>query len=113
MKEEPGPREGHRVRIIGNQDIKSVTVGIPAGHLHMRGAVQVGEEILCFQEATLAAIVRGYIQVKTHPYCRAVRLKGAEARDAKPGYARWQLTEDDAPGAEEYLACLLDKKPEA
>jgi hypothetical protein len=46
------------------------------------------------QEATVAAIVRAYVTVKTHPVKTRVVLNGARESRRKRGYAEWQLQEE-------------------
>ncbi len=81
--------------IIRNEDIKQVIAEIPEGHRHIRTTVvkSDGTELI-FQEATIANIVRAYIQIKTHPVTRRVKMTGREVSGKKDGYAEWQLTED-------------------
>ena len=83
-----------------NSDIKSVTVGIPDGHRHLRTVIETEKGSFVLQEATVAAIVRAYTTVKTHPQTKGVRLEGAETEDRKKGYAPYQLVETgDSSGA--------------
>lgn len=82
-----------KLRVFRNQDIKTVYIGPPKGHKHLRLIIETGDEILVFQEATLAAITRGYIHVKTHPIRRAVKMVSQRLEDRKDGYAEYQLIE--------------------
>jgi len=87
-------KENKLVRCFQNNEIKSITAGIPGTeHRHVRTALETNDGIFIFQEATIAAMVRAYIHVKTHPQVRAVRLEGRNVEDGKPGYAKWQLLE--------------------
>lgn len=81
--------------IIRNEDIKTVTSEIPEGHKHLRTTIvlQDGAEFI-FQEATIANIVRAYIDVKTHPARKRVVLTGQTLPERKEGYAEWQLVEN-------------------
>ena len=82
--------------IIRNEDIVRVIAGIPEGHRHLRTTVQLADGTeLVFQEASIAAIVRAYIRVKTHPSTTCVELKGKRVAEHKEGYAEWQLMEDE------------------
>jgi len=73
--------------------VKSVTMGIPGGHKHVRTIIETDAGKFIFQEATVAAIVRAYTTIKTHPQTRAVRLVGKETEERKKGYAAYQLVE--------------------
>jgi len=81
--------------IIRNEDVKELIVEIPEGHMHIRATIflQDGTE-LTLQEATIANLVRAYINIKTHPTATALRLTGRKLRDRKDGFAGWQLVED-------------------
>lgn len=76
-----------------NSDIKSVTVGIPDGHRHLRTIIETDKGCFVFQEATVAAIVRAYTTIKTHPQLTGIRLTGNETPERKKGYASYQLVE--------------------
>lgn len=89
MKKEP--------RILANADIKDILVAAPEGHQHLRTTITLHSgEVIVFQEATLANLVRAYLQVKTHPQRKSIRLVGQELRDGerKKGFAAWQLLEE-------------------
>lgn len=79
---------------IRNEDVREVVAEIPEGHRHLRTTVflQDGSE-MTFQEATVAALVRAYTAVTTHPTKRRVMLKGIKVPLRKDGYAEWQLVE--------------------
>lgn len=81
--------------VIRNDDIKSVVAEIPEGHKHLRTTItlQDGTEFV-FHEATIANLVRSYIDIKTHPTKKIVILKGQKVEDQKEGYAEWQLVEE-------------------
>lgn len=80
--------------IIRNEDVREIVAEIPEGHRHLRTTVvlQDGTELV-FQEATVAAITRAYVGVKTHPLRSSVRMTGARLDSRKEGYADWQLLE--------------------
>lgn len=82
--------------IIRNEDIKELVAEIPEGHRHMSTTIvlQDGTELV-FQEATVANLVRAYIEVKTDPQKKKVSLKGRILAERKEGYAEWQLVEDE------------------
>lgn len=80
--------------IIRNDDIKSLVVEVPEGHKHLRTtiALQDGTELV-FQEATIASVVRAYVDIKTHPQKNSVMLICQKIEERKEGYAEWQLME--------------------
>jgi len=85
------------VRVLTNADIKEIVVAPPEGHQHLRATItlQSGEAIV-LQEATLANLVRAYVDIKTHPQTESVRLSGRELApgERKKGFAQWQLLEE-------------------
>jgi hypothetical protein len=85
-------------RVLANSDVEEITLSVPAGHRHLRAALRLrsGEELL-LQEATVAALVRAYVTVKTHPVKSGIRLIGRQMEDdgKKPEFASWQLLEGD------------------
>ena len=81
------------VKIYKNEDIKRIITFIPEGHRHIRILIQTENEIIVFQEATAAALVRAYINVKTHPLRDAIELENIKLEKKKPGYASYQLIE--------------------
>lgn len=84
-----------RAMVVRNEDIKSLTAEIPEGHKHLRTTImlQDGTEFV-FQEATIANLVRAYIDVKTHPAKKKIVLRGQKVEGRKEGYAEWQLVEE-------------------
>ena len=84
-------------RILANADIREINLEIPQGDKHLRTTIRLssGEELI-LQEATVANLVRGYINVKTHPRMAECRLTGQllSEEDMKEGYAPWQLLEE-------------------
>lgn len=86
--------------IIKNEDIYSVLLAVPEGHRHLRLALTTkGGETVVLQEAAVAAIVRAYVTVKTHPQMRAIKLISAKPEHLKDGYAADQLIESEADEA--------------
>lgn len=80
--------------VFKNEDISGLVTEIPEGHHHLRTTIvlQDGRK-MTFQEATIAGIVRSYIDIKTHPFGRRVVLSGTKLEKRKEGYAEWQLLE--------------------
>jgi len=86
----------NRIRVYRNADIKRVVAYIPPGHRHTRILIEtIDGDIIVFQEATIAGIVRAYVNVSLHPQRQAVELVSRVMlpREKKPGFARDQLIE--------------------
>ena len=87
---------GKGVLVLRNEDVTGIIAEIPAGHHHLRTTVMLADgSSLVFQEATVAALVRAYVTLKTHPVKSRVVLKGARQNQRKRGYAEWQLQEEN------------------
>ena len=81
--------------ILGNEDVTRVVAEIPAGHRHIRTTLTFADgSCVTFQEATVAAIVRAYVAVKTDPLRDRIALSGRLVEVRKHGYAEWQLLEE-------------------
>jgi hypothetical protein len=92
-----GQKRGELPMIIRNCDVVSISAEIPPGHRHLRTTVLLADGTeLVFQEATVAAMVRSYTAIKTHPTTTAVKLTGRYLDDRKVGYAEWQLLEQES-----------------
>lgn len=79
-------------KVLRNEDVTEIVTEIPAGHRHLRTTLTLADgSSITFQEATVAAIVRAYISVKTDPLRNRVVLGGRKVPDRKDGYAEWQL----------------------
>jgi hypothetical protein len=80
--------------LIKNEDVREVLSEIPEGHIHIRTTVTLQDGAsMTFQEATIANLVRAYINVKTHPAKTRSVLKSTFLQDRKDGFAEWQLIE--------------------
>lgn len=80
--------------ILRNEDVAGVVAEIPAGHQHLRTTMTLADgATITMQEATVAAIVRAYISIKTDPVRTRVSLKGQAMAARKAGFAEWQLVE--------------------
>lgn len=83
-----------RQRILCTHDVAGIVAEIPAGHRHLRTTVTLADGTsVTLQEATVAALVRAYTAVKTHPLRTRMELKGRVVPERKEGYAEWQLLE--------------------
>ena len=82
-------------RTLATDEITALVAEIPAGHQHLRTTLTMADgSTLTLQEATVAAMVRAYIAVKTDPARTRVVMHGREVPARKPGYAAWQLLEE-------------------
>ena len=85
---------GGAPRLYPNECVEEVVAGVPRGHRHLRLALRLRDgTVIILHEAAVAAIVRAYVDIVTHPKRRAVRLLSTRLGDRKPGYAEWQLLE--------------------
>ncbi len=82
-----------RLRVYRNEDVKRVVAFIPPGHMHVRVLIELPDAVIVLQEATVAGIVRAYIDVATHPTRRAVELVSRRLSERKAGFAESQLVE--------------------
>lgn len=83
-------------RIIRNEDIEKVLVGVPKGHKHLRVCMKLkNNSAMILQEATIANILRAYVTIGTHPKIKAQELKMYVLGETsqKQGYALHQLLE--------------------
>ncbi|RMH43611.1 MAG: hypothetical protein D6694_06810 [Gammaproteobacteria bacterium] len=76
----------------------AIEVAVPEGHRHLRARLTLADgRVLVLQEATLAALARAWVDIKADPLRRSCRLVGRHLAEGegKPGYARWQLREEE------------------
>jgi hypothetical protein len=94
-REEQVTMQEDLTRILRNEDVTRVVAEIPQGHRHLRTTLMLADgSSITFQEATIAAVVRAYVAVKTDPLRDRVVLAGRRVAGGKPGYAEWQLLEE-------------------
>ncbi len=92
-----------------NQCVRRVVAAIPPGHYHLRLLLELGDGTrIILHEATVAAIVRAYVDIVTHPTRRAtmLTLRRLGKGERKHGYAEWQLVEEG--GEEDALKVLTE-----
>jgi len=104
----------NKIRVIRNEDVNKILVGVPEGHKHQRISMKLKNGlVLIFQEATIANILRVYTTVKTHPNIRAQELKMRTLPVGlrRDGYAVHQLLETPrkTKDVERELKELLEK----
>uniref|UniRef100_A0A7C2ZRX0 Uncharacterized protein n=1 Tax=Ignisphaera aggregans TaxID=334771 RepID=A0A7C2ZRX0_9CREN len=103
------------IKVYRNSDIEEIVAFIPPCHRHLRLAIVTRDQVVVFHEATIAAVVRAYIEIVSHPVRKAVKYthKKLDKEERKPGYAEDQLIESGQVEDEilkEWLE-LLDFKP--
>ena len=80
---------------ITNEDVQEIIAEVPEGHKHLRTTIILKNgRNMTFQEATIANLVRAYIDVKTDPVMTRVRFRGSKIEHRKEGFAEWQLVEE-------------------
>jgi hypothetical protein len=95
MADEMSVAAGGSAVVLRNEEVAEIVAEIPAGHRHLRTTVTLADgSSITFQEATVAAIVRAYVAVKTHATRERVVLRGTRVEGRKRGYAEWQLLEE-------------------
>ncbi|HEY6837434.1 MAG TPA: hypothetical protein VI389_01695 [Geobacteraceae bacterium] len=86
---------GATATVLRNEDVREIEAEIPEGHRHLRTTVRLADgSAVTFQEATIAALVRAYVAVKTDPLRSRIVLRGRKVEGRKDGYAEWQLLEE-------------------
>ena len=83
----------NKLVVFRNSDVKKIVAFIPRGHKHIRLYIEFDEMKIILQEATVAAIVRAYVNIKNHPTRRAYELVSQRLMERKEGYAEYQLIE--------------------
>ena len=80
--------------LLRNRGVARLVVGIPEGHEHIRARIETtAGDVITLQEATLAALVRAYLAISTHPQRHAIELVSTAVPDGKAGFAEHQLLE--------------------
>lgn len=97
-------------KVYRNSDVVRIVGLIPEGHSHIRVIIEFNDQVIVLQEATVAAITRAYINIKTHPSKKAVELVGSKLSRSsrKAGYAEHQLIESSK--AEDEILREWDEK---
>jgi len=91
MSQPPNPSP----RILRTEDVTAICAEIPPGHHHLRTSLQLADgSSITLQEATVAALVRAYVAIKTDPQRTRIDLAGRRLEERKEGYAAWQLLEE-------------------
>lgn len=87
-----------KITLYRNCDVVRLVAIIPRGHKHLRMVIELEDQVVVLHEATVAAIVRAYVDVVTHPKRRSIELVMSRFKsgDVKPGYAECQLVESSA-----------------
>jgi len=102
--------ESIRIKVYPNDRVKEILAAIPRGHTHLRLALIFDDQVIILHEATVAAIVRTYINIVLHPSKRGIRLRGRcmSSDERKHGYARYQLIEDTEYSEDDAVKTIMD-----
>ncbi len=87
---------GREPLLYPNECVSRIIAAIPPGHYHLRLVLEFRDGTrIVLHEATVAALVRAYIDIVTHPSRRGVILESRRLgrSERKHGYAEWQLVE--------------------
>lgn len=95
MSNEVNEFNNMNLKVYRNSDILKIAAFIPPCHKHLRLAIVTKDQVIVLHEATVAAIVRAYIDITTHPIRRAVEYTHVklDKNAKKQGYAEDQLIE--------------------
>ena len=81
---------------LSPSNVEQLLFGIPKDHKHCRLVVRTDQnQVLVCSEALVAAIVRSYISVKTHPERLAIEMNQKILEQQKNDFASFQLLETD------------------
>jgi hypothetical protein len=80
--------------LLRNRAVARIVVGIPDGQQQLRARIESASgDVITLGEATLAALTRAYVSIKTHPEHTAVELIATGVDQPKSGFAPHQLLE--------------------
>ncbi|MBW2504249.1 MAG: hypothetical protein JRE16_06725 [Deltaproteobacteria bacterium] len=81
--------------VLRNEDVSRIVAEVPEEHQHLRTTLILADgSTITMQEATVAAIVRAFISIKTDPIRTKVVMNGRAMDVRKAGFAVWQLVEE-------------------
>ena len=80
--------------LLRNRAVARIVVGLPDGQEQLRARIESASgDVITLGEATLAALTRAYVSIKTHPERTAVELIATSVDQRKAGFAEHQLLE--------------------
>lgn len=83
-----------KLTVYRNDEVKCIIAGIPRGHKHLRLIMIFKDQVIILHEATVAAIVRAFVNIVLHPTKKAILFfKRNVSSVKKPGYADVQQIE--------------------
>ena len=65
----------HGIKIYRNEDVEEIVACIPEEHRHVRLILKLSDQTIILQEATVAAIVRAYLNIALHPTRKYIRVR--------------------------------------
>lgn len=88
-----------KIRIINDSDVKRILFGAPTGERQPRTFIELEDEVLVFNDPTVANISRAFTWVWNHPTCRVMEMthKQFTKEDVKKNYGLDQLIETNRP----------------
>ncbi len=80
--------------LLRNRAVARIVVGIPDGQQQVRARIESASgDVITLGEATLAALTRAYVGIKTHPERTAVEMVATSVEQRKAGFGADQLLE--------------------
>ncbi len=85
----------HPIR-LSTSNVTQLLYGFPDNHQHCRLILKTDQTPpLILTEALVAAIVRSYVTIQTHPVRQGVEMTAQLIQEPKSNYTSWQLLETD------------------
>ena len=79
---------------LSSYEVKELLFGIPKNHKHCRLVINTDQDqVFVFSEAVVAAIVRSYVSLKTHPTRIGIQMTRQTVESHKDDFAAFQLIE--------------------
>jgi hypothetical protein len=89
-----------KVTHLSTDAVDRLLFAIPATHKHYRLALITREnECLILSEAVVAAVVRAYVGIKTHPLLTGIEMTSVTLPSPKEDFANHQLLETEKSSA--------------
>ncbi|MDZ7263437.1 MAG: hypothetical protein ONB16_02550 [candidate division KSB1 bacterium] len=101
-----------KVTQLSTKDVDRLLFGVPTDHKHCRLAlITTRDECFILSEALVAAIVRAYVSLKTHPQLKTIEMNSSRSSWPKADFADYQLLESQTSSSdiEAELSELLGK----
>lgn len=87
-----------KATFLSTHEVMQLLFGMPKDHKHCRLVIKTNQaESLVLSEALVAAIVRAYVTLKTHPMRLGIEMTSQLVSNSKADFANWQLLETEKP----------------